>query len=66
MDEKITLKKVVDRLSRNMDSPGLSSRISASVEKEGALRTRKDTLLIVDPSDLMKKYAKKMENLARV
>ena len=66
LDEKITLKKVVDRLSRNLDSPGLSSRISASVEQEGLLRIRKDTLLIVDPSDLTKKYAKKMENLARI
>jgi len=66
LDEKITLKKLVDRLSRNLDGAGLSNVISESVMDEGSLRIRKNTLLIVDPSDLTKKYAKKMEHLSMV
>lgn len=66
LDEKITLKKAVDRLSRNLDAPGLSESLSASVLHEGAPRVGHDTLLIVDPSDLRKKYGRKMEHLARI
>jgi len=49
LDEKITLKKLVDPLSRNLDSAGLSNVISESVMDEGSLRIRKNTLLIFDP-----------------
>ncbi len=44
----------------------MEKAISESVLIQGAKRIRNDTLLIVDPSDITKKYAKKMQYLAAV
>jgi hypothetical protein len=66
LEEKISMKKVIERLSRNLARKGLAERIGESVLREGALRVKEDTLLIVDPTDITKKYAKKMEYLAQV
>jgi len=66
LDEEISLKKVIDRLSRNLGRDGLANGIGEAVLREGALKIREDTLLIVDPSDITKKYARKMEYLAQV
>jgi len=64
--EKTALKKVVERLSRRLGRPGLGERIARAVIAEGARRIHADTLLIVDPSDITKPYAEKMEHLAEV
>jgi len=66
LEEKISLKKVIERLSRNLAREGLAESIGESVLREGSLRVKEDTLLIVDPTDITKKYAKKMEYLAQV
>jgi len=60
------VKKRIDRLSRNLAREGLGDEISAGILAEGAGRIEQNTLLIVDPTDIAKKYAKKMEYLARV
>lgn len=64
--ERTSVKKRIDRLSRNLGRPELADEISGAVLGEGAARIGHDTLLIVDPTDITKKYAKKMECLARV
>lgn len=64
--EKTSVKKRIDRLSRNLGRTGLDDQISEAVLAEGAARIKQDTLLIVDPTDITKKYAKKMEYLAKV
>jgi hypothetical protein len=64
--EKTSLKKRIDRLSRNLGRSGLADDISEVVLAEGAAHIKQDTLLIVDPTDITKKYAKKMECLAQV
>jgi hypothetical protein len=61
-----SVKKRIDRLSRNLGREGLGDEISRGVLEEGASRIERDTLLIVDPTDITKKYAKKMECLAGV
>ena len=66
LEEKTSLKKRVDRLSRNLGRKELGSEISAGILAEGADRIEQNTLLIVDPTDITKKYAKKMECLATV
>ncbi len=66
LDEETSLKKRIDRLSRNLKHPGLAGDIGAAVLAQGASRIKDDTLLIVDPTDITKKYAKKMEHLAKV
>ena len=64
--EPISLHKTHDRLSRNLARSLLGEEVAARVLELGAGRIRADTLLIVDPSDLIKKYARKMEYLATV
>jgi hypothetical protein len=64
--EKTSVKKRIDRLSRNLGRVGLGDKISAEILAEGAGRIEADTLLILDPTDISKKYAKKMEYLAEV
>ena len=66
LKEKTTPKKVEDRLSRMLSSAGLEAGLHGFIASEGARRVRKDTLIILDPSDVQKPYAKKMEYLAKV
>ena len=63
LKEKTTPKKVEDRLSRMLSSAGLEAGLHGFIASEGARRVRKDTLIILDPSDVQKPYAKKMEYL---
>ena len=66
LKEGITPKKVEDRLSRMLSSKGLERGLHDAIAAEGAGKIRKDTLIILDPSDVQKPYAKKMEYLAKV
>jgi hypothetical protein len=66
LEEKTSVKKRIDRLSRNLGRKELGSEISAGILAEGAHRIEQNTLLIVDPTDITKKYARKMECLATV
>lgn len=66
LDEPISMHDTHKRLSRNLADKNIRREISAKTLEMGAKRINKDSLLIVDPSDLTKKYAKKMEYLADV
>ena len=66
LEEPIALKKIVERLSRDLNRERLRETISEGVLREGSKKIEEDTLLIVDTSDLIKKYATKMEYLAEV
>ena len=66
LDEPISLKKTHERLSRNLADPRIGEVLGEDVLSRGSARIKEDTLLIVHPSDLTKKYAKKMEYLAEV
>lgn len=66
LEEKITLKKTEERLSRNLPHPDLEQKVSRNLLSRAEGRIGRDTLLILDPSDISKKYARKMENLATV
>jgi len=66
LKEKTTPKKVEDRLSRMLSSDGLEAGLYSVIASEGAKRVHKDTLIILDPSDVQKPYARKMEYLAKV
>jgi len=66
LEETIALRKTEWRLSRNLQRPELEDTIQDNVLAMAAGRIGQDTLLIIDPSDLSKKYAKKMEFLATV
>ena len=66
LKEKTTPKKVEDRLSRMLSSDGLEAGLHGVIASEGAKKVHKDTLIILDPSDVQKPYARKMEYLAKV
>lgn len=66
LNEPIRLIKTVNRLSRQAARPGLAEDLTRFVISEGAPRIAGRTLLLIDPSDLRKQYARKMEHLARV
>ena len=66
LNEPIPLIKTENRLSRQAKREGLADCLHDFVIRQSAHRVGKDTLLIVDPSDLVKPHAKKMEHLARV
>jgi hypothetical protein len=66
LEEDIPLRKTEYRLSRNLQRPELEDTVQNNLLRMAAPRVGKDTLLIVDPSDISKKYAKKMEHLATV
>jgi len=64
--EKISLKKTEERLSRQLGRTSLDREIQGRLIEHAAPRIEDDTLLVLDLSDVTKKYAEKMENLARV
>jgi len=66
LNEPIPLIKTVGRLSRQAARAGLHEDLMRFVIEQGAPRIKERTLLVIDPSDLTKKYARKMEHLARV
>ena len=66
LKEGITPEKVEDGLSRMLSSNGLERDLHYVIAAEGARKVHRDTLIILDPSDVQKPYAKKMEHLAKV
>jgi len=66
LSEATSLKKVEERLSRQLSRPGLGESLQKRLLEHAADRIGEETLLIIDPSDIRKNYAKKMENLGKV
>lgn len=66
LGEKIHLKKTQYRLSRQLGRDDLGRKVLNRLCRMGAPRVEKKTLLIIDISDIRKKYARKMEHLACV
>jgi hypothetical protein len=66
LEEKIDLHATHKRLSRNLADGKLEFAVEQKVIRLGSKRINQDTLLVVDPSDLQKKYAQKMQYLAEV
>lgn len=66
LEEPISIKKLQERLSRQLLRQGLGKRIQKNLLRMGSELVGEDTLLILDPSDIRKKYAKKMQYLGTV
>lgn len=66
LDEDIPLIKTEERLSRNLDHQGLAEGLQQRVAELASRYVHQDTYLLVDPTDLSKPYAEKMEYLATV
>lgn len=66
LGERISLKKTEERLSRQLGRRRLDREIQRRLIEQAAPRIEEDTLLVLDLSDVTKKYAEKMENMGRV
>jgi len=66
LEEKTPIRKTEERLSRNLQRPELEGTVQSNLLGMAARHVGDDTLLIIDPSDLSKKYARKMEYLSTV
>ena len=66
LGERIRLIKTENRLSRQAARKDLAQTLTRYVIEQSAHRIGDRTLLVIDPSDLAKKYGRKMEHLAQV
>ena len=66
LEETIRLKKVMARLSRQLNRQGLRDQMRENLLQVAAPRVERETLLVVDLTDVIKSYARKMEYLACV
>ena len=66
LDEKISLKKIIDRLSRNLSEFEMDERIFENYLGKIKSQISEKTILIVDGSDITKPCSTKMEDLCGV
>lgn len=66
LEETIPLAKTEERLSRNLDHEELELELQRQVAEMGNRYVHADTYVLVDPSDICKPYAEKMEYLATI
>jgi hypothetical protein len=66
LGEKIALKKTEERLSHHLAAPGMGQEINEAVVVQAADRVKEDTLIVIDPTDICKTYARRMPYLATV
>lgn len=66
LGERTALKKVIERLGRQLGRPGLRETVQQNLLRQATRFVGQDTLLVVDVTDLSKPYARKMEYLAEV
>jgi hypothetical protein len=66
LEEPIQMKKSHERLSRQLSRKGLAEKIESNLLARASKQIKDDTLLIIDPTDISKKYARKMQYLSKV
>ena len=66
LEDDVSLKKIEERFCRQLGKEGLWDKLHRGLLPHAASKVFEHTLLIIDISDIRKKYAKKMEYLATV
>ena len=66
LNEKISSKKTQERLIYHLDKAKLNEKISQMLLQKQCRKMKKGSLIIVEPSDVVKRYANKMEGLSKV
>ena len=66
LHEDIPLIKTEDRLSRNLGSEDLSGHLNYEILRLASNKVDETMVIAIDPGDLMKPYAKEMENLCNI
>lgn len=66
LHEKISSKKTQERLIYHLDKADMNEQISQNLLQQQSHKLKRGSLIIVDPSDIIKEYAFKMEGLSKV
>ncbi|MEW6420013.1 MAG: hypothetical protein AB1480_18175 [Nitrospirota bacterium] len=66
LKERQALIKTEDRLSRNLDDEDFTEGINDEICRLAAPKVTEDMVIAIDPGDIRKRYAKKMEFLGKV
>ncbi|OGF63717.1 MAG: hypothetical protein A2Y62_21420 [Candidatus Fischerbacteria bacterium RBG_13_37_8] len=66
LNEQIALIKVETRLSNNLNKEDYFEKLHDKIIQMASKYIREDTVLAIDPGDVVKKYAKQMEYLYKV
>jgi hypothetical protein len=66
LHESTPLIKTEDRLSRNLDDEDFTDEINQEICRLGSARVTEDMVIAIDPGDIRKKYAAKMECLCTI
>jgi len=66
LESSVSLKKIEERFSRQLIKPDIGVCLQEKILSMASDKIKENTLLILDLSDIKKKYAEKMEYLARV
>ena len=66
LKEDIPLIKTEDRLSRNLSSEDISGYLNNEIMRLASGKVDQSMVIAIDPGDLMKPYAKKMEKLCNI
>ena len=66
LEEPVSIKKVEERLSRQLVRRGMGQKVQENLLAMASKRVGEDTLVILDLSDIRKKYAKKMQYIGTV
>lgn len=66
LEEDVSLKKIEERFCRQLGKQELWYQIHRSLLEQASNKIKGDTLLVLDISDIQKKYAEKMEYVAPV
>jgi hypothetical protein len=66
LKEEQSLIKTEDRLSRNLDDEDFTEQMNEEICRLGASKVTEEMVIAIDPGDLRKRYARKMEFLGKV
>lgn len=66
LQEDIALIKTEDRLSRNLGDEDFTEHINSQILRLGDDKINESMVIAIDPGDIMKPYAKAMENLCGI
>jgi hypothetical protein len=66
LKEDQALIKTEDRLSRNLDDEDFTNGLNEEICRLGSSKVTDDMVIAIDPGDIRKKYARKMELLGKI
>jgi len=66
LEESITLKKVIERLSRNLGKFNQSEELVRNYTTEMKKSIDEETIFCLDPGEISKEYSRKQEGLSKI